>query len=275
MIPGPLSSIWIIKLLESFEAITWTFFPNVIALSRIFWIPRLKPFSRPSIWKLLSSGALIFNSIFLKCFLFLAINRSRKSTIKIFFVSSFLLTLENSRNSSNIASIELTSSSISLTSWLSFSSVSDNFKRVSGVLRSWLTPDNIWVRCFICLSILARIARNATPARRTSLDPPGLKLINCPFPKASAALASLPIGLIWFLSIIKESNTSNMVARTISTKSWWGLEALILFLDIIKSNRPELTKVCILTVRGSDRSKEEIAPNFWLIFLTKVFPDRS
>jgi hypothetical protein len=45
--------------------------------------------------------------------------------------------------------------------------------RVSGVRRSWLTPDSIMVRCSIWLSIRPRISRKARPALRTSVAPAG------------------------------------------------------------------------------------------------------
>ena len=70
--------------------------------------------------------------------------------------------------------------------------------RVSGVLRSWLTPASVSVRWVICRVIRSRISRNAPAAWRTSLAPEGRKSVTSrPLPKLSAASASRRIGRIW------------------------------------------------------------------------------
>ena len=98
---------------------------------------------RNLIEKPFSNDLEISKSIFLKCFLFLLTIVFIKSLITTFWDFSFMLDLENSKNSSSIASIELTSSNISSISVLFFSNVSDSFNRVRGVLKSWLTPESI------------------------------------------------------------------------------------------------------------------------------------
>ena len=69
--------------------------------------------------------------------------------------------------------------------------------------------------------------------------------------------------------------TSKIVTNSINTKSWWGLEALILFLLILNSKTPWSNWTWIRTFRGSDKSKEEGLLSFSFKFLTNVFPDKS
>ena len=77
------------------------------------------------------------------------------------------------------------------------SRASESLKRVRTSRRSWLTPFSIAVRCSVARSIRRFISMKASPACLTSVAPCGLKLTSRPFPKSSAACASLKIGRIW------------------------------------------------------------------------------
>ena len=96
--------------------------------------------------------------------------------------------------------------------------------RVSGVRRSWLTPESICVRCSIWRSRRERIDRKAAPARRTSSAPAGRKGSERPLPKASAASASARIGRTWLRRKTTATAVSRIAARIISTRSWCGFE---------------------------------------------------
>ncbi len=95
------------------------------------------------------------------------------------------------------------------------------------VLRSWLTPVSMAVRCSIWRSMRSRIRMKATPARRTSSAPRGWKSvgIGLPLPKLSAASASFRIGLIWLRRKAMAMASSTSDVPTIHSRKMPVLEA--------------------------------------------------
>ena len=93
-----------------------------------------------------------------------------------------------------------------------------SFNRVSGVLKSWLTPASIVVLCSICAFIRSRMFKKADAACRTSDAPDGLKsCISRPRPKLSAASARFSIGRIWLRRKIIETARRNKDVPVIQT----------------------------------------------------------
>ena len=87
-----------------------------------------------------------------------------------------LTSAEARAKSRNASSIRCISSTSARSAGTSSSSIIDSpsRNRVSGVRRSWLTPESSSVRCSICRSIRLRMSRKAFPAIRTSVAPVGL-----------------------------------------------------------------------------------------------------
>ena len=115
---------------------------------------------------------------------------------------------------------------IASTSGLSSISASSSLKRVSTVRKSCDTPASIVVRCSMARSTRVFISMKACAARLTSRAPRGRKFgASRPLPKASAASASLRIGLIWLRKKMMATNSRTAEVPTIHNRKISEFEA--------------------------------------------------